>query len=324
MSKASWKESLKRCVHAAVKDDLVQVVVSPDVDGVVSFFLLQAYLSTHSIRTELVGEYDSTRLVLYGDKPQHSADRRSQILQNALFLDLDVRFAKHAIGQHFLGKVELPVETYFNPNVHFEIPEACYTSKYPFGTAQLLMWALFGKEEEAFPILKHPYSVAQSLFVHADSTYSNCKSYKANATAWAKRLFGSVEEAPNTLRRLLSEKYFEGLKVHLHMLRELKKHVYGNRKSGETWAACSGHQTCKGTSSVFALLRLCATYFRTPEVPFQLPAATHVAWEGELRKVQRHIIKNMQEFLLQHNIQSHAVINMRNVSCTFPTESSLI
>lgn len=311
-----WKDAVKTCVQTAVRNGEVQVVCSPDVDGVLSFFLLREYLKKQSLGATLVGQYDSEQLLLYKYEHKPTEDLQN-VIKHALFLDLDIRFAPHAIGQHFLGNVTVPNDTYFNPNVFFSIHECGYTSKYPYGTAQLLMWALF--DEKEFLPFNHPYSLAQSLFLHADSTYMNCKSYKRNATNWASRLFKSVEESPLSLQRLLSGEYYNGLKVHKHMLDDIRGHVRGNGKTGFTWDACSGHQTCLSTEDVFALLDICARYFRTEKNDNVVPSSVVMGWKGELRKVKRHLIEDMGAFLEKYSVQSHAQINLRNVSCTFGT-----
>jgi len=328
----SWKEAVRTCVDLSIKGGVVEVVVSPDVDGVVSFFLLQEYLKKRNVNAVLVGEYNSKQLLAYQAKPKnipylvHTPLVEIQnLLDNALFLDLDVRFAQHVIGQHYLGNVTLPEKTYFNPNIFFDIQE--YTSKYPYGTAQLLMWALF--DEKDFPTFKHKFSLAQAFFVHADSTYMNCKAYNRNATNWASRLFGSVDKSPASLQRLLSKDYFaNGLKVHQHMLATIRPYVKGNGKvENNTWDACSGHQSCLCTGDVFALLNLCSVHFHRGTVDVEPPKETMVVWEGELRTVKRHVIQNMETFLREKHVQSHAVINLRTVSCTFgtvPTDSSIV
>jgi hypothetical protein len=325
MTTINWKDAVKTCVNAAVRNGKVQVVCSPDVDGVVSFFLLQEYLKKQFVRATLVGEYDSEQLLLYKYDNKPTEDIQN-IIEHALFLDLDIRFAPHAIGQHFLGNVSIPKDTYFNPNVFFDIHEHGYTSKYPFGTAQLLMWALF--DETEFSTFKHPYSLAQSLFVHADSTYMNCKAYKRNATNWACRLFNSVEESPPSLQRLLSGEYYKnGSKVHNHVLNDIQAHVQGGgfTENDFTFDRYVGHQVCSSTKDVFALLDVCAKYFRREKnMENIVPSNTVVGWKGELRKVKRHLIKDMGVFLEQNSVQSHAQINLRNVSCTFGTNPTFV
>ena len=56
-----WKYAIKACVEACVRDNNVNVVLSPDVDGVVSFYLLRRYLAQTGRTATIIGQYDSRR-----------------------------------------------------------------------------------------------------------------------------------------------------------------------------------------------------------------------------------------------------------------------
>lgn len=315
-----WSTAVRQCIHEAVYDDELNVIVSPDVDGILSFYFVREYLKGHGISATLVGQYNSKEITAYQSKPID--------IERTLFLDLDVRFAKHVIGQHYLGEVTVPEKTYFNPNVFFNV-QTVYASKYPFGTAHLIFWALFpeeGNRLETFPILKNRFSLARSLIVHADSTYSNCHNYHRNAMDWCKRLFGDIDHAPRTLRMLLDASYrAHSLLVHRHLIQTLQPLVRCSSSSlsdvGEVeWKHLGGHQTCVDVSSVFALLRLCEKHFRTKTSggSEKQVVTERLCWSGNLDCVKYHVVgDNLEVFLQKNDVQSHAIVNMRTISVTF-------
>ena len=315
-----WSTAVRECVHAAVYDDALKVIVSPDVDGILSFFFVREYLKRQGICATLVGQYNSKEITAYQSQPID--------INRTLFLDLDVRFAKHVIGQHYLGEVTVPEKTYFNPNVFFNV-QTVYASKYPFGTAHLVFWALFPTSDdrlETFPILKNRFSLARSLIAHADSTYSNCHNYHRNAMEWCKRLFGDIDHAPRTLQMLLDASYrAHSLLVHRHLIQTLQPLVRCSSSSTDIsvveWKHLGGHQTCIDVSSVFAMLQLCEKHFRTTttSIVAQKQAVTErCCWSGVLDCVKYYVVgDNLEVFLQRNNVQSHAIVNMRTVSVTF-------
>ena len=84
-----WKYAIKACVEACVRDNNVNVVLSPDVDGVVSFYLLRRYLAQTGRTVTIIGQYDSETL---------SPLRRRGHRQARPFLDLDVHSPRTALG----------------------------------------------------------------------------------------------------------------------------------------------------------------------------------------------------------------------------------
>lgn len=316
-----WTTAVRDCIHAAIYDGVLKVIVSPDVDGVLSFYLVREYLKKQGVAATLVGQYDSKAITAFQSEPIN--------IEQTLFLDLDVRFAKHAIGQHYLGEVTVPEKTYFNPNAFFGIQTA-YSSKYPFGTAHLLFWALFPTEKDrltTFPILKNRFSLARSLIVHADSTYSNCHYYHRNAMEWCRRLFGDIDHAPRTLCMLLDASYrAHSLVVHQHLIRTLQPLVKCSSSVITEWKHLAGHQTCTSVDNVFRLLHLCERHFRTlSSTKIPTTVTTRIGWKGELDCVKYHIVgDNLETFLQKNNVQSHAIVNMRTVSVTFGTHPGKI
>ena len=264
-----WKKSLIACVEACVRDQNVNVVLSPDVDGVVSFYLLRRYLARTGRTATIVGQYDSETLYLYDgtDSAKH-----------ALFLDLDVHFTPHCIGQHFIGNVEAPPGLYFNPNRHFDV--RAYASKFPFGTCHLMLWALFPDEAE---VLCSPE--AEALLWHADSAYANARKYRPNATAWArKRLFPGVA-LPPSLARAVDGSYFQThLRAHANVVARLRGKVRPNGKAGEDWEAFAGLQSCASREAVGDLLEVCMEVFEGAPATFASPSAAkplgRTVWTG--------------------------------------------
>ena len=302
-----WKQTLKDCVHSAINDDHIDVVISPDLDGVLSYFFLVEYLKKINVTSCIIGQYNSEELVKFTDNPN---------FKNALYLDLDVRFAKHVIGQHFIGDVEVPKVTYFNPNIFFGIKQ--YTNKYCFGTCHLLLWALFKPEE--FPILCPSdcnVNPAISLVVHADSMYSNCRIYHRNAMNWSRKLFGDIDNSPYILKQLLDRSYFNNcLLNHKNMISLIKGCLNSKEKSQDnvTWSAFSGYQTCENYK-IFDLYKRCSIIFKKDNDE-KMKVAPKTFWKGEIRYVQRHVVDDIGAFV-SNNVQSHAIVNTRTISTTF-------
>ncbi len=303
-----WEEKVREVIHAAVYDDHIDVVLSPDLDGVLSYFFLVEYLKKKNITSSVIGQYNSEELVSFVGNPK---------FENALYLDLDVRFAKHVIGQHYIDDVAVP-DTYFNPNIFFRVAQ--YTSKYCFGTCHLLLWALFDKDD--FPILNPSdgkVNPAISLVVHADSMYSNCRVYHRNAMSWTRKLFGDIDNSPFILKHLLDKTYFNNcLMNHKNMISLIKGCLNSKDKTQDnlTWSAFSGYQTCEDYK-LFDLLKRCNIIFKknTEEKMKQNPT---VYWKGDIRYVARHVVKDIEAFL-SNNVQSHAIVNSRTISTTFGT-----
>ena len=300
-----WKQAIKACVEACVRDNNVNVVLSPDVDGVVSFYLLRRYLAQTGRTAAIIGQYDSESLYLYDGVAT---------AKNALFLDLDVHFTPHCIGQHVIGNVEAPPGLYFNPNRHFGVRN--YASKFPFGTCHLMLWALFPNEGE---VLRSPE--AEALLWHADSAYANARKYNPNATAWARsRLFPGAA-LPPSLARAVDGSYFQThLRAHASVVDRLRGKVRPNGKEGEEWEDFAGLQSCASREAVGYLLGVCEEVFDgkvlTSSASSSKPLGRTV-WTGELRRIQRHLVKDMAEYAAKYGVVSHAIVNTRVVSMTF-------
>ena len=178
-----WKALLETCVLRAVRinnffEKRVRVVLSPDVDGILSTVLLSEYLWTrHGVTTEIVGTYNGRHV-----RTVNGATAKD--LRNCLWVDLDVRFTEvaHSIGQHFLGPLTVRTAAgAFNPNVLFQVEKMA--EKYPFGTAHLVLFGLCPE------IADRADGIAKALLCHADSCFWVCGKYRKNARRWAERMF---------------------------------------------------------------------------------------------------------------------------------------
>lgn len=305
-----WKDALKRVVensiHTNESQKVIWVVLSPDVDGVLSFVFLREWGKQNNVDVILVGEYDSEKLTLY------NAVNLEKICKQALFLDLDQHFAEHNIGQHFLGSIEKDKNTYFNPNLNFQIKE--YTSKYPYGTAQLIYWGL----DLTFSAIESD-SIAQSLFVHADSTYKNCHKYNANAKWWASTLF--KENIPATLSMLLDNTYYKTkYSQHISMLKAISKYVRHSHLP-TSWETCGGFQSCKKswkdhghcTSFMFQLID-CVSHLLSIDTKMPILQSKRIAWKGKRESV---VVDDVDSFLRENKLQSHAVVFRKKISVTY-------
>ena len=306
-----WKDALqavvRNCIHSNDSQKILWVVLSPDVDGVLSFCFLREWGKQNNVNVILVGEYDSEKLTLY------NKINLDKVCEKALFLDLDQHFAQHNIGQHFLGSIDKDKNTYFNPNLNFKIKN--YTSKYPYGTAQLIYWGLNLNLSAV-----ESDGIGQSLFVHADSTYKNCHKYNVNAKWWASALF--KEKIPSTLTMLLDNTYYKTkYSQHTLMLKAISKYVrYSTMPT--SWETCGGFQSCKKswkdnghcTSSMFQMIDFVSNLFN---LGTSMPTLQNkrIAWKGRRESI---VVDDVDSFLRQQKrLQSHAVVYKKKVSVTY-------
>lgn len=191
---AAWRDMLKRSLGEWLSLSSGQqrrVVLSPDVDGVMSFGLLRrAYPDA-----TLLALYDGAGLTMvdpeFRGKP---ASEARDALKAALWLDLDACNGCVCIGQHVVdyksGDEALNYRSIhsFNPNTVWGIGlEGNFRSKYPFGTAHLLADTLPRPESD-------PSNLAlMSCLAVADSARANATKYRNNAWTWSRRMF---EESP--------------------------------------------------------------------------------------------------------------------------------
>jgi len=136
-----------------------KLIVSPDIDGLMSAMLLSKYNGS-----SVVGTYDKNLLVLAdGIDPKE-----------CLFVDCDMNSPDYvSIGNHMrLMEDNISVES-FNPNTHYKVKQ--YNQKFPFATCFLLA---FGIETQT--------SLSDNLcMAYADSTYKNKVNYAPNMQHWS-------------------------------------------------------------------------------------------------------------------------------------------
>lgn len=138
------------------------LIISPDMDGLVSAQLLSRYNGS-----KIVGTYDKNILCLAsGISPR-----------NCLFVDCDINHPDYvSIGNHMRLLNDNMSSKSFNPNVHFGITK--YSDKFPFATAFLIAFATEVETSES-DIIRMAY---------ADSTLRNMENYSDNMRTWSDRM----------------------------------------------------------------------------------------------------------------------------------------
>jgi len=185
MTNMSWIQGLE-AVLSHTENGRHEIVISPDVDGLLSAAVLAFHRPVH-----IIGAYTTTHLLLGKGITKRQA-------ANALWLDHDVSEpGVRCVGQHLvlLNETDIlprrePVS--FNPNIWF--PQAWDKSfqgssgkkrdKYPFGTAHFLASAL-----DLSARFTSPAQIA--LFAHADGTWRTVVDYRANAEIWQSLMFAN-------------------------------------------------------------------------------------------------------------------------------------
>jgi hypothetical protein len=151
------KESIKYTLDYSTK-----LIISPDMDGLVSAQLLNRYNGS-----TIVGTYDKNVLCL--------ADGID--VKECLFVDCDMNHENFvSIGNHMRLVNDNVSSRGFNPNQYFGINK--YTSKFPFATAYLIAFGL-DLETSATDMIRMAY---------ADSTLKNMENYSDNMRTWSDRM----------------------------------------------------------------------------------------------------------------------------------------
>lgn len=315
MAAASWKTILKQNVDAFVaKHQKVDIVLSPDWDGVLSTVLLHHYVKTAHPKTpvQVIGTYDCKKIVTLGEQDS---------VREALFLDLDLPMDGVChIGQHLLGYIPLSNELSFNPNAHFKNYETW--TKYPFGTAQMLFYGLF--EETDFP------PIAETLLAHADSSHANAKKYAPNCKQWIDKMYKNE----TYMKNLVDGTYFKkGLDEHLNLIEFIEPYVAVKKKyvgkDDVGWDRCQSRQTVKGKTEVHMirnahlLLDFAAVCLKVqcPALADK-PKTAKCLWAGRRKMVTLGEANacegGMKAYLERKKAKSHAIVSSRMLSLTMP------
>lgn len=166
-----------------------KIIISPDVDGFTSAFLLNKVKDI-----TVVGTYDKNILTL--------ADGID--MKDCLFIDCDMNHKDLvSIGNHQRLLDDNMSELSFNPNVYHEVTK--YNQKYPFATCYLIAYAL---------------DIATNNFDHAsmaysDSTYKNMENYAENMKKWSYLIAhpattsvvkGEIDEMIEIVKKFYDEK----------------------------------------------------------------------------------------------------------------------
>lgn len=179
---SEWKAELEFVLEDWSSLTSRKVIISPDVDGLISTVVLNKIYPL-----EIIGIYTTTHLLMLGDFTTQDA-------KDALWLDHDVSApGVRCIGQHLVlhepeNKLPLRHQISWNPNNwmnqswkhSFAGISGKKRDKYPYGTAHFL-WDLIEKRKVS--------DVEMALLAHADGTWFALDLYKANGTIWKGLMF---------------------------------------------------------------------------------------------------------------------------------------
>lgn len=310
-----WRQKIKDIVKRAICNDNLTVVLSPDVDGIVSTIILTEYArKEHNATVEVIGTYDSETLKMVEGADVEDAKK-------AVWVDLDVRFdVPYVIGQHFLGKSDIG-ESYFNPNIEMGVTANMF-SKCPISTTHLMLWGLFDDEEEVCDALKtDDVTCARAAVAHADSLYMIVKKYKRNVWKWARMLFDE-DALPKTLKMLLGNTYNKNaLDAHHEFLCSIVPHIACRGEPKKSWIEFKRHQTVKRKGHmqhVNAMLDIVADHFGVQ--PPTMRNGEHVVWKGRRAMWNAEgydwASDEFEKQLASAKVRSHAIVNRNTISVT--------
>jgi hypothetical protein len=312
-----WSTVLEHCLVRAIARPSrhVNLVLSPDVDGVLSACLLAHYLwGKHNVATHIVGTYNGRCI-----RSVNNVSARE--LCNAVWLDLDTRFTevRTSVGNHFLGPVRVAPGS-FNPNALFQIER--FQDKYPFGTAHLL---LFGPLR-GIHIPNADLPSAQAIFAHADSCFYVCERYRKNAARWADRLFDQ-SPTPKLLQQMMAGEYLATRKeAHQQFIQRIHPYVYRGKPQTylpPEWAALSGFQTCRAQNgtvqfrNVHALVDEFTQLLGTRRPVTFDPLTCRTVWTGTKIRVEPSVhTEDLEKYMQANSIRSHAMTSFRSIGMT--------
>ena len=174
-----------------------KVVISPDLDGILS-----SVLFSHLLKARVVGVYSLNEIWLAKKYLIFNSSSIEELIisNNLLFLDHDInREEIPSIGHHILQWSHdccssSHLKNYsLNPNLLRKITRKEFKYKYPFSTFHFLLacfsaWGYLEKFEYDEDIL--------TLFLHIDSSFENAIKYQDNAFFWLEWLGGSEKNSP--------------------------------------------------------------------------------------------------------------------------------
>lgn len=319
-----WKEKIRDIVKQAISENNnLNIVLSPDVDGIVSTVILAKYAKeVHGATTNVIGTYDSEVLRM-------TAEHTTKDAKRALWVDLDVRFdVPFVIGQHFLGKSNVG-STYFNPNIEMGVTSNMF-EKCPISTTHLLLWSLYDEEGGMCDNLAGDgVTCARAAVAHADSLYIIAKKYNRNVWRWARMLFVNNADAdsddaqlPQTLKMLLGNTYNKNaLDAHHEFLCSIVPHVACSGVPKKSWINFRRHQAVKRNGHmghVRAMLGIVAGHFGVDQP--QMEEGERVVWRG--RRAMWDADKydwasdQFEKQLASAKVMSHAIVNRKTISVT--------
>lgn len=319
--KKMWRAVFQNKVDAFLAEckrtkGVLPIIISPDIDGVVSSILLSKYaLAKFQMKTQLNGTYDCKRIVTVGG---------DSLVEECLWVDLDLPMKNvMCVGQHLCGKVPYTHPLSFNPNSFFESYETW--TKFPFGTAQLFHSGLFETT---------PYEIgspAEALLAHCDSTFFNCKKYRPNCKKWVEKMF---PDCP-FMERLIDNSYEKSmLGTHTKVVEAFEPFVSVKKKyreSAEGWERVRSRQTClglkkapvEGMENLREMFLACEGILGGGEAKVHFrgdPSSAIILWTGRQKVVplfsERVQTEGLETYLKKVGAQSHAIINSRLLSLT--------
>ena len=258
------EQPVERCWTDAVKDLLrdwslqydqnepLDVIASPDLDGVLSILLLQKYFGCFNRVVRVIGIYTTIELYLC-DGADGSAARR------ALWVDHDMLQNLRSIGNH-LSRFASGNETaqsltrhplsfnlndWFGQGYHdsFRGVQAPQRDKCPFGTATILAHALMADDLNTL-MQQKPYHSLFAYFAHADSLWLCSHSYTPSTQLWYQTAFDSAPWLRYVVEPRLYSSDATRLRQHEKLVNALCKQLHGSFQRGSS-ASSDDAQQCE-------------------------------------------------------------------------------
>jgi hypothetical protein len=312
-----WQDTLKKVMD---EWDKRYVVISPDVDG-----MLSALLLSHKYGTKIIGVYTTRHIVLFDNHDEEDAKK-------ALWVDHDINHPEIlCVGQHLIQGTctdQIPTRRRptFNPNLEWSVgADTCFNGrnnpkpdKYPYATIHFLLKGLEVPEPQ-------PNTTAFCLLAHADGTMVVSYDYLPNCTIWKNRMF------PNSpfIQSLVNQSYAtpQHLVLHQDIVDTLLRLGVNPRRAAAqdspnlpaAWRFVQGNQGVtfarRRNNPIGAFNRTLSRFnnvlqYLSDAMSWEtdLPTECTSFISGDFEKIYPNQVTDLDTFLVQQNVFSHAYV----------------
>jgi len=250
----SWIEEVRQLLShwesQYTSDATLNVIASPDLDGVLSILLLQKHYSKLGRVVRVIGIYTTIELYLCDEADEQAAHK-------ALWVDHDMLDNLLSIGNHLSrfacndGRERInrhPLAFNLNDRFgqgyadSFRGLQATQRDKCPFGTSHIIAQALMRDELDQLA-QRQPYHSIFAYFAHADSLWLCAHWYTPSTRLWYQSAFGSAAWLRFATEPTVYSSDARRLEQHERLVKKLSIVCHGSFQKS-TSSSIDEHETC--------------------------------------------------------------------------------